>query len=231
MLAVKSKAKVTIDDVRNSVPKNLRASITPDIVKKLNEAATDDLIRQNIQENFYTYANLLSEGKFKIEDYVNAITYVTYRIMDYGVSESWAMTFPQRHQRLVAQGKSAKDISAHASSYNKGKLVNLIMEQSLIPFWILNQGNRQKALNKQLQLMATASSEMVQMQAADSILRHTEKPKDMAPLVNIDMTESKGMQEMFELMNDLAQKQREAIKAGLDTRVVAEQTLTVLPKE
>ena len=60
---------------------------------------------------------------------------------------------------MLSAGKNAKDISSFVTSYNKNKLVNLILEQSMIPSWVLNQDMYQKALNVQCELMLTANSE------------------------------------------------------------------------
>ena len=62
------------------------------------------------------------------------------------------------------------------TSYNKNKLVNLILEQSMIPSWVLNQDMYQKALNVQCELMLTANSEKVS-DAANSILTHLKPPQ------------------------------------------------------
>lgn len=48
---------------------------------------------------------------------------------------------------MLQRGLTAKDISSVVAIYNKGKLVNKIMEQSIVPTWILNQDLHQKAIN------------------------------------------------------------------------------------
>lgn len=47
----------------------------------------------------------------------------------------------------------------------------------------------QKAINVQADLMSNANSEMVRMQAANSILTHLAKPKEVGPLINLDLRE------------------------------------------
>lgn len=53
--------------------------------------------------------------------------------------DAYFKTFPHRYQELMARGVTDKDMSAYVAGYAKGKLVNAIMEQSLVPSWVLNQ--------------------------------------------------------------------------------------------
>src|SRR5690606_18087721 len=123
--------------------------------------------------------------------------------------------FPQRYATLVAQGKSKKDISAYVSAFSKGKLVNLILEQSLVPTWVLNQDVFQKAINVQADLMMNASSEKVRTDAANSILNHLKKPATKADIqINIHSQEAAGMREMRDMLGKLAEQQRELIDKG-----------------
>lgn len=95
----------------------------------------------------------------------------------------------------------------------------------MVPTWVLNQDIYQKAINTQAELMTTANSEMVRMQAANSILQHLAKPKEAGPLVNIDMRESSGMNELKDALQRLAQQQQDLIKSGVETKEIAGQRI------
>ena len=73
--------------------------------------------------------------------------------------------------------------------------------------------------------MMNAQSEMVRTTAANSILTHLAKPKEAGPLVNIDMRETSGMDELKNAMVSLARQQQEMINSGISPKVVAEQKL------
>jgi hypothetical protein len=206
---------LTEDEVKRALPSHLRASVTQTLVDTINSISADPLIASNIRENFVGYTSVLQEGKFKTEDYVHAVAYVSYKLMGHSNKDSYARAFPQRYATLVAKGTSDKDISAYVSAYHRGKLVNLIMEQSLVPTWVLNQDLFQKALNVQADLMLNAGSEKVRTEAANSLLTHLKKPEPKAGFqVNINAEESSGMKEMKDALTQLAQTQRDMIEKG-----------------
>lgn len=220
----------TIESVKQSVPAHMRASINQSLVDNLNNIAKDPVMAEDIRNNFVSYSAILKEGKFKIEDYLNAIAYVSYKIMGNTNEEAYAKTFPQRYAKLIANGTSKKDISSYVSSYNKGKLVNMILEQSLVPSWVLNQDIHQKAINRLADLMQNAQSEKVQAEAAASLLTHLAKPKESNFQINIGETENAGMKEMRDMLRQVAENQRAAISSGqMKTIDVAAQR--IMPEE
>ena len=165
--------KLTIEEVKAVVPANLKYSVNQELVDKLNTVSTEPELANTIRENFISWNGVLREGKYKMEDYLNAVKYVSYKMMEYSNVDAYAKTFPQRFATLQAKGMTSKDISAYVAAYSKGKLVTSILEQSLIPFWLLNQDARQKALNTQVELMLYSKSDRVRVMAADSVLAHT----------------------------------------------------------
>ena len=204
----------TVEDVKKAVPSHIRSNITQPLVDTLNNIAADPLIAEDIRNNFVSYSAVLKEGKFKVEDYLNAVAYVSYKIMGNTNEESYAKTFPHRYSVLIAKGTVKKDIASYVSTYNKGKLVNLILEQTLVPSWVLNQDLYQKAINVQADLMQNAQSEKVRAEAANSLLTHLSKPKDGSFQISIGEVESSGMREMREMLREVAENQREAIGSG-----------------
>ncbi|QYW01855.1 terminase small subunit [Stenotrophomonas phage Paxi] len=215
---------LTVEQVAQALPRNLRSMATQEFADKINNIVADPEIAEVVRDNFISYTKVLQEGKFKTEDYLNAVTYVTYKMMGYSNGESYAKTFPARHADQVARGLDARTISAYVAMYHKGKLVQAILEQSLIPFWLLNQDARQKALNRQLWLMENSASEMVQTTAANSVLAHTEKPKDVAPLVNINVTDT-GLDALRQGMRDLANAQLSRVAQGVPVKEIAEMSM------
>ena len=217
---------LTIQQVEKAVPANLKSAITPQFVDTLNNLSTDPVMAEQMRENFMSYTSVLKDGRFKTEDYLSAVMYVSYKLMGKTNLEAWGLTFPQRYQTLVARGTSSKDIAAHVSAYNKGKLVNLIMEQTLVPSWVLNQDLYQRALNVQADLMANAMSEKVRSDAANSILTHLAKPKEnIAAQINIGIGENSGMNELRDTLTQLAKQQQDLINRGVSTKDIAAQTI------
>lgn len=216
---------ITLDQVTRALPANLKKSATQSLVDELNNISTDPEIAAAIRDNFMSYTKVLVDGRFKTEDYLNAVKFVSFKLMGYSNQDSYFRTFPQRHQALVARGADPQEISAYVSMYAKGKLVNLILEQSLVPTWVLNQDTYQKAINCLATEMTTARSEMVRVQAANAILTHLKKPEAAGPLINIDMRENSGVNELRDMLGKLAQQQKSMIEQGIPTKTIAAQAL------
>lgn len=216
---------MSIELLKKALPSNLRRNATQELVDTLNNLAMEPEEAEAVRDTFLSYTKVLSEGRFRTEDYLNAVKFVSFKLMNYSNKDAYIRAFPERYQALVARGAEEKEISAYVSMYAKNKLVNLILEQTLIPHWVLNQDAYQKAINTQVRLMTTARSEMVQTTAANSILTHLAKPKEVAPLVNINMGENSGVKELRENLLLLAQRQQELIQAGASTREIASQAL------
>ena len=217
---------ITKELVARALPGNLKSAATDQLADMINQISADPLIAEQIRENFLSYASVLKEGKFKVEDYLNAVAYCSYKLMGDSNQDAYFKTFPQRYANLVAAGRTPKEISAYVSAYAKGQLVNKIMEQTLVPSWVLNQHMYQAALNTQFKLMTNEDvSPKVRSDAADSLLTHLAKPKEAGPLINIDMSETSGMNELKDALARMAQQQQTLINAGVSTKEIAAQDI------
>lgn len=212
---------LTQEELKRAMPSNLRSSVSQTLVDTINNITVDPIVAENVKDNILSYANILKEGKFKTEDYVNAVTYVSYKLMGLSNSEAYEKTFPQRYNDLIARVVSKKDISSYVAAYHKGKLVNLIMEQSLVPSWIVNQENYQRAINVQVELMTSATSEKVRTDAANSLLTHLKKPETTGLKINLDLKENSGMSELKDSITRLAAQQKELIEGGMSAKLIA----------
>lgn len=216
---------LTTDQVAQALPPSLKSAATDELTDRINNIISDPVMAEEVRNNFISYTKVLQEGKFKTEDYLNAVVYVSHKLTGMSNQDAYAKTFPQRMADLIARGVSTKDISSYVSMYNKGKLVNLVLQQSIVPTWVLNADIFQKAINTQADLMVNAQSELVRTQAANSLLTHLAKPKEVGPLVNIDMRDSSGMEELKDMMRRVAAGQRDAIGSGLTAKQIAEMPL------
>ena len=216
---------LTRAEVQKALPVTSKFTVTQQMVDHLNTIGQDPLLLENLRDNFVSYTSVLQDGRYKAEDYVTAVTYCTFKLMGMSNQDAYMHTFPNRHATLVAAGKTKKEISAYVAAYSKGKLVQAILEQAVIPVWLYNQDVYQKAINVQAKLMITAESELVRTQAANSLLTHLAKPKDSVPLINIDMRPSSGMAELQDMLAALAEKQVNMIDQGMTAKEIAAQRL------
>lgn len=224
---------VTKELVARALPGNLKSAATDELADLINQISTDPLVAEQIRNNFLSYTSVLKEGKYKVEDYLNAVAYCSYKLMGDSNQDAYFKTFPQRYANLMAAGRTPKEISSYVSAYAKGQLVNKVLEQTLVPTWVLNVDLYQAALNTQFNLMNDSSvSAKVRSDAANSLLTHLGKPKEAGPLINIDLAESSGMNELKDAMKKMAEQQQQLIHAGVATREIAAQDIVdVTPKE
>lgn len=224
---------ITQAEVQSALPAPLRVAVSQELVDTLNGICTDEEIARTIRDNLKSYTSVLKDGKFRMDDYLHAVSYVSFKMMGYSNQEAYVRTFPARYQALVARGCTDKDISAYVAAFSKGKLVNLILEQSLIPIWVLNQDVYQAAINKQAWLMRNAKREDVQQKAADSLLNHLKKPEAAAVQLNLNVPDSSGLNELKDQLSKMAELQKELIQSGMKTKEIAHQSIVdaeVLPE-
>jgi hypothetical protein len=119
-------------------------------------------------------------------------------------------------------------MASYVSSYNKSKLVNLILEQTLTPCWILNQDMYQRALNTQAVLMTDANSEKVRSDAANSILTHLKQPESQKVELSVSQKPDSSIDALRESTMDLVAQQKQAIKSGfMSAQEIAHSRITV----
>ena len=165
-----------VEAVKKLVPKAQRTLITQDYLDRIEASVTDPMIADAFKENFISYLNVLSQGKYKMEDYINAVKYVSYKLLNYSNIDAYAATFPDRYQRLVDNGQ--EQIDAYCSMYNKNKLVMQIYEQTMVPSHILNAPLHQQALNKLATMAFTGEVRgMALVKTLETILNYTKPPE------------------------------------------------------
>lgn len=217
---------ITVGEVRAALPAHLKGAATQSLTDKINAVAAEPEVVEIIRNNFVSYAHVLKTGRYKTEDYLNAVSYVSFKLMGFTNQDAYRSTFPDRHLALVARGADDKEISAYVAAFNKNQLVNQIMEQAIVPTWVLNQDFFQKAINVQVELMMdTDISPKVRSDAANSLLTHLKKPDAVKVDLNIGVVENSGMSELKDMLTTMAQTQRDLIAQGVSTQEIAHQKL------
>lgn len=214
--------QLTIEQVKDAVPKSLRNSVSQTLVDTLNSLGNDPEEGKLIRDNFLSFSDILKNGNYKTQDYVNAVIYVSHKICGRTNAEAYNLTFPDRHAKLLAKGASAKDISAYVAAFNRGELVQQMLNRAMIPSWLLNQDIFQEAVNTQVDLMRTAKSERVRFMAADSLMSHLAKPAENVQTgVNINIGSYSGLDDLTAKIEELSLAQKKAIQSGTSTKEIA----------
>ncbi len=220
--------QMTVELLRAVLPKHLQGNATQELADKINNINLDPEVAEEVRNNFLSYTKVLQEGKFKTESYLDAVTYVTHKLMGYSNQDAYIRTFPDRYQALVARGISAKDLSAYVAAYHNNKLVNLILEQAIIPSWLLNRDIYQRAINTQFELMTNPDvSAKVRSDAANSILTHLKQPESQKVELEVGVKHGGGIADLVATMHQLAKQQQELIQRGVPARHVARERLAV----
>ena len=205
---------LTVQQFQSVVPPQIKGKITEDLVDKVNQMALDDEFRERYRENLLSYTSVMQDGKFTMDQYLNAVKYVSFKLMGDTNIKAYMRTFPAKYQGFKAKGVADKDIASYVTAYNKTKLVNLIFEQTIIPSHILNNDMFQKALNTQCDLMMNAQSEKVRSDAANSILTHLKPPETKKLELEVSHKESSVIDELRKATSEFASAQKEFINAG-----------------
>jgi hypothetical protein len=217
---------ITVDQLKATMPKRMRSHCTPELVNTLNKLVTDPDERVNFRENLLSYTHVLQDPNVKMEAYIHAVRYVSYKMMGMTNQDAWIKTFPDRYQRIMDDKKSAAHLRATVSGYAKNKIVATVYEQAMIPVHIVNADVFQSAVNAQAELMLTATSEKVRSDAANSLLTHL-KPPEMRKLeLDVAVKEDDSLRELRQAITGLAVAQRTAIDSGMENaRQIAESKL------
>jgi len=218
-------SSISKDILIQSVGKKGRKLITDELVETVNRItdADGDMFTDAYRENFISYLSIMKDGEFSIKKYVMAVKYCSHKLLGESNIDSYMYTFPKRYNRLMdihkARGMKVADIRqrilpAYVKAYNRNKLVNKVMEQTLIPSKVLNAPYYQQALNVNVDLMMHAKSEMVRMQAADSVMRETKNDGDGIIKIDMSIKQNDAVADLMESLGVMATKAKGHIQSG-----------------
>jgi hypothetical protein len=203
-----------IATVKASVPKGMRSFVNQEFMDKLVNISSDPVEGEALRENVLGYIEVLNTGKYKMDSYLNAIKYVTYLGLGATSLEGWARVFPDKYAHCVAQGMPEKTIHSYASHFKKSKLVTELFDRLMVPTHILNAPYFQEAINKNVELMRSAKSERIQMEAANSLLVHLKRPESQKIELDIAVKDDSVISELKDITMGLAAQQKKLLESG-----------------
>lgn len=219
---------LSIEQFQRALPDKVKPTINQELIDKINKTLSEPELYEAYRENLVSYTQVMNDGRFKVANYIDAVKYVSHKLMGCTNIGAYSKTFPERITRLQNQGTDAKDIASYVTAYNKSKLVNLILEQTLVPSYVLNQDLYQKALNVQADLMMSARSEKVRSDAANSLLSHLKMPETQKVELSLGVKEDSSIQALRETTMALAEQQKRMLQAGaMNAEQVAHSKLVI----
>ncbi len=223
---------LTVEQFQSALPDKVKKSVNQELIDQVNKTLADPDLYEAYRDNLLSYTRVMADGKFKVQNYIDAVKYVSHKLMGASNIEAYSKTFPDKIARFNAAGVLPKDIASYITAYNKSKLVNLIFEQTLIPSYVLNQDLYQKALNVQAELMVTANSEKVRCDAANSLLTHLKMPETQKVELSVGVREDSAIAALRESTMALAKAQRLMVESGsMNAQQIAHSKLEVVDVE
>ena len=216
----------TVENLKTLIPSNL---VNQDLADRVNQLMTDDLLKDQFKDNMVSFVSVLSRGQFTPQQYVNAVTYVSYRLMGIKKREAWSHTFPDRYKELLNKGVASKVIYSHSSAYDKSKLVSMITEQTLVQSYVINQHYFQEALETAVDIMRDdEESGKVRVDALGRVLEYTAMPESLGS--NKEEIAEKSMDIIQQLANatsQLAKTHAKAIENGASPKQIIQEAIYV----
>lgn len=205
---------MTMEQLKVALPTKFKTSVNQDLLDNINNTISDPESYEIYRDNLLSFTHVLQDGKFKITSYIDAVRYVSFKLMGKTNIASYSLAFPDKIARFNTQGVSSKDVASYSTAYHKSKLVGLLLAQTLTPCWVLNQDLYQQALNVQAELMLNAKSEKVRTDAANSLLTQLKQPEAQKIELDVSVKEDNVIGALRASTLELVAQQRLAIASG-----------------
>lgn len=222
--------KLELEAVKKLLPKSHATMLTQEFLDKIEDSLADSEIADQIKENFITYIKVLQNGKYKMEDYLAAVKYVSFKLLGYTNKDAYISVFPDRYKRLL---DNKQNVDAFVGAYNKNKLVNQIYEQTMVPTYVLNAPLHQEALTELARMIKDPSVRgMVKVKACETVLNYTKPPEVVKGELTIGVEQQDTIAELREVTAQLAEMNRISIEQGTRSiKEVAEAKIIDVPVE
>jgi hypothetical protein len=218
--------KITKEKIREFLPKGAnKIKVTDEAMKLIHNMEEDTGVDQHyFEEKLLSFLFVLGELKtVSLQLYINAVKFCSLKMMMTN-EKAWAITFPDRYQKLIDKGASKKDISAHVAMFNGRDIVVRIDTLMMLPDSLVYMPYRHAAIKKQFELIngiAAHPDQMVsphvQHLAAAKLYEMTAPEKTIK--LQHEVTASDPLIEQYSRMNDtlsqIVNKQMSDIKNGV----------------
>lgn len=210
---------LTTTQFKDALPKTMRKRINDELVQTVNDALTDEDTREYLRDNILSYVSVMQEGRFKVLSYVDAVKYVSYKVMGDTNLKAYEKVFPDKIADWRLRGVEPKDINSYVTAYNKTKLVNLIYAQTMVPIYVLNQDKVQCAINTLTGLMNDVDvSPKVRSDSAIGLLTHLKAPETAKVELDLGIDRGSVIDDYEAAMRKMVETQKEMIRAGGDLK-------------
>ena len=211
--------RLSIEEARSFVPRNFRSQITEKFLDQMEQAIGNDEQARHVRENFITYSKVLQDcdPNVNILDYLNAVRFITFKIMGYSAEESWKRVFPHKVEKLLREGNE-KHINKYANIYNKSQIVNKIYSQTMIPSYILHHEEYEKMISTLNDMIYSGELRgMAKVKAVEIFLSNTKPPEVAKAELQVSIQQSDTITDLRDATDKFARAMRLAIEEGKTT--------------
>jgi hypothetical protein len=210
------------EEFKAALPPQMSKTVNPLLIMRINNVLDNSEEWEHYRNNLLDYTYILRDGKFTVEQYINAVRFVGFKVMGHTGDGAYRRTFPEKYEKWLADGVSSKTIASYVTSFNKSKLVNLLYEQTLVPSYILNAHMFQDALNTQSMIMNNEDASFkVRSDAANSIMTHLKPPEATKIEMDIGIKQDSVVEQYQEAMTIMVEQQMKLLEAGADVKEIA----------
>lgn len=218
-------------EFKEVLPAGVRKSVNKDVMSIVNSVIGEPEFIESFRDNLVGYQSVLTEGKFKLTNYVEAVKYVSHKLMGNKNLDAYRKAFPEKIAEFRRRNVTEAEIAKYAHAFNKSKLVNLIFAQSMIPTHILNADVFQEAINIQLDLARNAGSEKVRSDAANSLMVQLKPPETRKLELDVKVREDSSIAALRQTTMELVAQTRLSIQAGAINAQEAAHSRVILDAE
>ena len=220
-------SEITLDVLKDLMPKKTRSMASQELVDKINGWNDDPKLLGGLSTNVLSYIGVLKAGSYRIGDYMNAVRFVSYKLIGHSDIDAYATTFPERYQRLIDKGETRSDIGPYVSIYKTNELVVKILEQTIIPTYVLNAPMHQEALNIAMSIAINGRSEVARVNACNTILANTKPPETAKIQLDVNIDKGSVIDDYEAAMNAMAEKQMDLIGRGGDLKSITNASIKI----
>lgn len=214
--------KLNRDTFKYALPKHVQKNVTDEFYDLVESIGKDPLIADQFEENIISYSDVLNSGRYKLTDYVNAVKFVSYKLLNKSDIDAYSAVFPKKYEELVMAGLTRGDIGAYVTSYTKGKMVIKILQQTVVPAYVLKAPMHFDAINELFNIGMKSRSDIARVQALSKVVDATKAPEDKKIQLELNIGKTDEIAELNKTMAEFAEKQSLAISNGMDPKIVAE---------
>lgn len=195
---------MSIDDLKAALPVQFKPKANQALLEHLHARFSDPDLTDTFMDTFVAYSHVLTQGRFQVEKYIDAVKYVAYKSMGLTNFDSYTKTFPDRYLNFLNKGTSIDTLHVYVSAYNKNPLVIQLSEQVLVAPSILYQEEFHKALMVQVEIMNNKDvSPKTRSDAAAHVMNITQPPQVKKLQLDVGLKDSANVVGSF--MDKLAE--------------------------